>query len=101
MNWILLSLTILIMFSHSFGFLNKLGWFSRPLRRQLTLQSAAEQQTNKFVFPNQIVKVTDNNGQGVVCIIGGGHAGCEAAAASARTGAKTMLVTQRLDSIGL
>lgn len=35
-----------------------------------------------------------------VCVIGGGHAGCEAAAASARTGANTILVTQRKDSIG-
>ncbi|THU98683.1 glucose-inhibited division protein A subfamily [Dendrothele bispora CBS 962.96] len=35
-----------------------------------------------------------------VCIIGGGHAGCEAAAASARTGAKTLLLTQKLDNIG-
>lgn len=35
-----------------------------------------------------------------VCIIGGGHAGCEAAAAAARTGAKTVLLTQRIDSLG-
>ena len=35
-----------------------------------------------------------------VIVIGGGHAGCEAAAASARTGAKTILVTQRFDTIG-
>jgi tRNA uridine 5-carboxymethylaminomethyl modification enzyme len=35
-----------------------------------------------------------------VCVIGGGHAGCEAAAASARVGAKTILLTQRMDSIG-
>lgn len=35
-----------------------------------------------------------------VCVIGGGHAGCEAAAAAARSGAKTILLTQRLDSIG-
>lgn len=35
-----------------------------------------------------------------VIVIGGGHAGCEAAAASARTGAKTILVTQRKDTIG-
>ena len=35
-----------------------------------------------------------------VCIIGGGHAGCEAAAASARSGAQTILLTQRIDSLG-
>ncbi|KLO18646.1 glucose-inhibited division protein A subfamily [Schizopora paradoxa] len=35
-----------------------------------------------------------------VIIIGGGHAGCEAASGSARTGAKTLLLTQKLDSIG-
>lgn len=35
-----------------------------------------------------------------VCVIGGGHAGCEAATAAARTGAKTILLTQRFDSIG-
>ncbi|MEP7452624.1 tRNA uridine-5-carboxymethylaminomethyl(34) synthesis enzyme MnmG [Phyllobacterium sp. SB3] len=36
-----------------------------------------------------------------VIIIGGGHAGCEAAAASARLGAKTALVTHRADTIGV
>jgi glucose-inhibited division protein A len=35
-----------------------------------------------------------------VIVIGGGHAGCEAAAASARTGVSTILVTQRVDTIG-
>ena len=35
-----------------------------------------------------------------VCVIGGGHAGCEAATAAARTGARTLLLTQRPDTIG-
>ena len=36
-----------------------------------------------------------------VVVIGGGHAGCEAAAAAARMGAKTALVTHRFDTIGV
>ncbi len=35
-----------------------------------------------------------------VIVIGGGHAGCEAAAASARTGAKTMLATLKPENLG-
>ncbi len=36
-----------------------------------------------------------------VIVIGGGHAGCEAAAAAARMGAATALVTHRRDTIGV
>ena len=35
-----------------------------------------------------------------VIIIGGGHAGCDAASASARCGAKTLLLTHKLETIG-
>ncbi len=35
-----------------------------------------------------------------VMVVGGGHAGCEAAAAAARLGARTALVTHRADTIG-
>ena len=36
-----------------------------------------------------------------VIVIGGGHAGCEAASAAARSGAQTALVTMRADTIGV
>ena len=35
-----------------------------------------------------------------VIVIGGGHAGCEAAAASARFGARTLLLTHRIETLG-
>jgi len=36
-----------------------------------------------------------------VIVVGGGHAGCEAAAAAARMGARTALITQRFATIGV
>ena len=35
-----------------------------------------------------------------VIVVGGGHAGCEAAAASARMGVKTALITHKIETIG-
>ena len=40
------------------------------------------------------------DGQYDVIVVGGGHAGCEAAAAAARMGAKAALVTHRFATIG-
>jgi tRNA uridine 5-carboxymethylaminomethyl modification enzyme len=35
-----------------------------------------------------------------VIVIGGGHAGCEAASVASRLGASTLLLTQRWDTVG-
>jgi tRNA uridine 5-carboxymethylaminomethyl modification enzyme len=50
--------------------------------------------------PTYIPAMLDRDKYDVI-VIGGGHAGSEAAAAAARVGAKTLLLTHRLDTIGV
>ncbi len=44
--------------------------------------------------------MTDRSDSFDVIVVGGGHAGCEAAAAAARVGARTLLLTHRPETIG-
>jgi tRNA uridine 5-carboxymethylaminomethyl modification enzyme len=60
----------------------------------------------KLVFDDRNVKlrglihVQQKSIQYDVIVIGGGHAGCEAASAAARTGVRTLLLTHKIDTIG-
>jgi tRNA uridine 5-carboxymethylaminomethyl modification enzyme len=56
--------------------------------------------TASLSFNKEVRKDFPMNSRFDVIIIGGGHAGCEAAAAAARMGAATALVTHRFDTIG-
>lgn len=52
-----------------------------------------------FFSPARRFSIVNQNAYDVI-VIGGGHAGCEAAAAAARGGAKTLLLTHKLNTIG-
>ena len=45
---------------------------------------------------NMVMKPSNKSEYFDVIIIGGGHAGCEAASAAARTGAHTLLISQKI-----
>lgn len=55
---------------------------------------------DKPVGNEGILRQTELADEYDVIVIGAGHAGCEAAAGAARSGAKTLLLTQKLETVG-
>ena len=73
------------------------GRFSRDFAWGNDLTVSRE--TGRFGLRTNLDAMTDMKCD--VIVVGGGHAGCEAAAASARLGAKTVLVTHKRETIGV
>ncbi|KAF9509221.1 hypothetical protein BS47DRAFT_1397102 [Hydnum rufescens UP504] len=72
----------------------------RLLRVQRPLSIRVRHRALATIASSETLQESSERTQYDVCVIGGGHAGCEAAAAAARTGARTLLLTQNLDTIG-
>jgi hypothetical protein len=97
-NFLLLSLSVSMLSS-------TLAFISTSSRRAVTPRGATSLSSKISPFASCCSTSTSLDGATMsadydVIIVGGGHAGCDAAAAAARCGAKTALVTQRLDTIG-
>ena len=70
------------------------------LWNQFFLQKFSTGGIKSGIFPRLQGITAAMNTKYDVIVVGGGHAGCEAAAAAARMGAKTALLTHRLDTVG-
>lgn len=55
--------------------------------------------SNIIIYLMNIIKLIRSISYDVI-VVGGGHAGCEAAAVSARMGLRTCLISKSLDTIG-
>ncbi|KAH3687850.1 hypothetical protein WICPIJ_001143 [Wickerhamomyces pijperi] len=77
------------------------------LRRALLRPSRTQKHLQLLSGHNRSISINAELSQALetaqhlpVVVIGGGHAGCEAATAAARSGSQTFLITQHLDKIG-
>ncbi len=78
----------MLKFSKKFLCQKQIDKFARPF------------QTTKFTKRIQTEPLPESSPEYDVIVIGGGHAGCEAAHAASRMNSKTLLLTHRIDSIG-
>jgi tRNA uridine 5-carboxymethylaminomethyl modification enzyme len=73
---------------------------TRRLFSSLLPRTSIESLRSQLKTNNKALSCNDKYFEFDTIVIGGGHAGVEAAAAAARVGASTLLLTQRMDTIG-
>ncbi|XP_011677888.2 protein MTO1 homolog, mitochondrial [Strongylocentrotus purpuratus] len=76
------------------------AWLARRARRPHTFCRPVHSR-NRFGSTSSGSKPLGDKERYDVIVVGGGHAGCEAAGVSARMGAQTLLLTHKIETIGV
>lgn len=76
------------------------AWLARRARRPHTFCIRPVQSMNRFGSDSSGSRPLGDKERYDVIVVGGGHAGCEAAGVAARMGAQTLLLTHKIETIG-